>query len=399
MAQQPVQPATKSGGELKISDLSRGQGLTDRYDDLLTALCSESAFSTLKTPGTDHATRFCQHIRHALNADTAYLCNRNSLTIVATSSCNSAQQSCGDTQQIHTALTAMVSDLWNCTAPLSPPDIKVFPDEPGFTCCVVPLDTERDHLLVIANSDTDSALMGDYIADALTVIYREFAKSSESTPAQRTLEASVLDTLHSKYQISSTNMTAKRYELFECRVNESAVEFQGLTLVNIKDKPEPLHTLLPEALYEVAAQWDRAIESNRTARFKSILDTHCLIESAHGYKTLCDNENLARFSDGRSLKIRIHAETLSDYSFIETLRELTQKAVIHSSKLEFAVIAEPGVDFSGALQSLCDRFSIPLPSATATEKTAAPPVSIADEFDLMQVHGVKKPATVRKIKN
>lgn len=399
MAQQSVRRVKNnatSPGELKITDLSQGQGLTDRYDNLLMALSDTSPAENISGRNTNHNNRFCHHIRHALNADTAYLCNRNSLTIVATSSSDGTQECCDDTQEIHTSLLSMVSDLWNCTAPLCMPDIKVFPDEPNFSYCVIPLDTERDHLLVIVNADVDKVLIGDYIADALTSVYKAFLQTSENTRVQPVLEASVLDALHSKYQLSSKSVTERRYELFCSQVKESVAEFEGLTLVNIKDKPDPLLTSLPEALYEVAALWDKTKNTNETAKFKATLDTHCLVESAHGYKTLCDNENLAKFSDGRSLKIRIHGETLSDYSFIETLRELTEKGVIHRSKLEFSMVPAPGKDFTDELRSFSDRFGIPTPSSVVATTS---PVSIADEFDVMQLHGVKKSATVSKMKN
>ena len=402
MAQQSVRPTVydnkKSGdatkpGDLKIADLSQGQGLTDRYDNLLNTLCGNTSAHGLDST-TDQATRFCHHIRHALNADTAYLCNRNSLSIVATSSSNSPQYCSDDTLELHTALTTMVSDLWNCTAPLCPPDIKVFPDEPNFSYCVVPMDTERDHLLVITNSEIDNALMGDYIACALTSLYKVFLQANEFTPFETALEPAVLDALHNKYKLSSQAVTKRRYEVFCSQVKESVAEFEGLTLVNIKDKPDPLLTRLPAKLYDIAALWDA--DSVETANFKATLDNHCLMESAHGYKTLCDNENLSKFSDGRSLKIRIHAETLSDYSFIETLRELTEKSVIHSSRLEFSIIPVHGEDYSNALRSLCKRFGLPMPHPAMTSNT---PKSIADEFDLMQVHGVRKPATARKTKS
>jgi len=115
MAQQSVRPTVydnkKSGdatkpGDLKIADLSQGQGLTDRYDNLLNTLCGNTSAHGLDS-STDKATRFCHHIRHALNADTAYLCNRNSLSIVATSSSNNPQLCSDDTQELHTALTTV----------------------------------------------------------------------------------------------------------------------------------------------------------------------------------------------------------------------------------------------------------------------------------------------------
>jgi len=118
MAQQSVRRVKNnatSPGELKITDLSQGQGLTDRYDHLLMALFDTSPAENISGRSTNHNNRFCHHIRHALNADTAYLCNRNSLTIVATSSSDGTQECCDDTQEIHTSLLSMVSDLWNCT--------------------------------------------------------------------------------------------------------------------------------------------------------------------------------------------------------------------------------------------------------------------------------------------
>ena len=206
----------------------------------------------------------------------------------------------------------------------------------------------------------------------------------------------VLDALHRKYQLSSRVISTRRHELFCNQVKESVVEFEGLTLVKIKHKPDPLQTKLPASLYDIAALWDKTTDSNETAKFKATLDNHHLVESVYGYKTLCDNENLAKFSEGRLLKIRIHGESLSDYCFIETLRDLTEKAVIHSSKIEFSILPAHGKDFTDALHRLCDRFNIPTQPVAVTPNSS---VSIADEFDMMQLHGVKRSATVRKIKS
>jgi len=407
MAQQSVRPASSQStnaadsGELRIADLAQNNGLTDRYDQTLLRLCDTSAHSishdlSHRSSGsaTDNATRFCQHIRHALNADTAYICNRHSLTVVCTSSTNSAQQTCPDTEDLHAALTSMVSDLWNCTEALCPPDIKVFADETNFSFCVLPIHTDHDHLLVISNAEIEKALIGDYITDAITSIYKAFLLCDQHTPAHATLESKVLDSLHKKYQHSSQCITERRHELFRIRVKGSAAEFEGLSLINIKDKPEALITRLPDHLYDVAALWN--------SEFKATLDTHCLKESVYGYKTLCDNENLAKFSDGRSLKIRAHAETLTDSIFIESLRDLLEKGLIHPTKLQFSVVpqANSGAnrDHTEALHNLCDQFGIPHPAHTAKEKITASPVSIADEFDVMQLNGINTNTAANKTK-
>jgi len=330
--------------ELSIADLIQHNGLTDRYDQTLFTLCDTSACGLTQgfTQGitdsiTDNTTRFCHHIRHALNADTAYICNRHSLTIVSTSSTNSAQQICSDTEEQHAALTSMVSDLWNCTEALCPPDVKVFADETSFSFCVLPIHTDHDHLLQA--------------------------------------------------------ITEKRHRLFCGQVQDSAVEFEGLTLINIKDKPEALATTLPNYLYETAALWNN--------KFKATLDNHCLKESVYGYKTLCDNENLSKFSDGRTLGICVHAETLTDFSFIESLTELLEKALIHSSKLQFNVVPLDDHDHTEALQNLCVRFGMAAPASPAPLSNASntvSPASIAEEFNVMQLHGVNTFATANKTK-
>lgn len=386
--------------ELSIADLIQHNGLTDRYDQTLFTLCDTSACGLTQgfTQGitdsiTDNTTRFCHHIRHALNADTAYICNRHSLTIVSTSSTNSAQQICSDTEEQHAALTSMVSDLWNCTEALCPPDVKVFADETSFSFCVLPIHTDHDHLLVLTNAEVEKELIGHYITDAITTIYKAFLQCDQLTPEHATLESSVLDSLHKKYQVSSQAITEKRHRLFCGQVQDSAVEFEGLTLINIKDKPEALATTLPNYLYETAALWNN--------KFKATLDNHCLKESVYGYKTLCDNENLSKFSDGRTLGICVHAETLTDFSFIESLTELLEKALIHSSKLQFNVVPLDDHDHTEALQNLCVRFGMAAPASPAPLSNASntvSPASIAEEFNVMQLHGVNTFATANKTK-
>jgi len=364
-------------GELKIADLTAGQGLTERYDEVLLKLCDTSAH-VLTDRLEDSATRFCHHVRHALNADTVYLCNRASLSLITSSTVCSALDTCEDTRQIHAALTTMVSDLWNCTDPLSPPLIKVFPEEPGFFYSIIPLDTQKDQLLIITNADTDRALIGDYLADALSSVYGVFYQSHNSTPATNQCEATVFDRLQHKYRITSKKITAKRLELFQSELKQHAVEFEGLSLASKSTKPEVLRTRLIDALYKTARLWND--------KFKVMLDCYVLAESSYGYKTLCDNEKLLSFNDSRTLKIRVHAESLANPNFIDALQDLTDKAVIHATRLNFSVIAQTGECHTQALHKLHERFGIPYPPKA---KKVKPVIGFADEFDMMQVNGVK----------
>ncbi len=377
-----------AGSILKIADLPSGHGLTDRYDDVLLTLCETSAH-ILSEAISDAATHFCHHIRRALNADTAYICNRASLSVVATSSCESAHESCEDTSSLHSALTAMVSDLWNCNAPLCPPDIKVYPDEACFSYLIIPLATQHDHLLVITNADTDKTLLGDYLADALTAIYEVFLKTNEGVPTSSICKATVFDKLHCKYQISSKEITRVRLELYQRQLKNHAVGFEGLSLASRNTKAEALLTTLPDCLYNTAKLWNHS--------FRSTLDCYALIESAHGYKTLCDNESLLKFCDSRSLKVRVHAESLTDLRYLAALQELIEKSVIHASRLNFSVIPQPGKRHADTLRKLQDRFGIPYSTASQTPKTPAKAdYNFADEFDMLQLSGTGKKSTSRQ---
>lgn len=371
-------------GELKIADLTRSHGLTDRYDDLLIQLFDTTKNRTSQLV-TDSATRFCHHIRHTVNADTAYLCNRASLSLVATSSANSAHDSCKDTEALHTTLTTMVSDLWNCSSAIHLPALKTFANEAGFTYTVLPLRTDHDHLLIVVNAEIDSALAGDYLTDAMTAIFTVFLNSKAHQPTAAMCEAGVVDALHRKYKLSSQAITQRRLDIFSSTLKKHAVEFKGLSLVNKKDKPENLTTTLAAALYETAQLWGR--------KFTATLDRHCLIESAHGYKTLCENENLLKFSDSRALQIRVHATTLTDYTFIETMENLLHKGVVHPSKLQIDVIVQAEINHKDALKKLCERFGIPVPGRTRREYSSK---SLSDEFNLLQTNGFIAPRALKQ---
>ncbi len=390
MARQTQDPVTRNHqntvansapAALTIADIPTGQGLTDRYDQVLLRVCESSPLTDALAE--DAATRFCHHLRHALNADTVYVCNRASLSVVTSSSCNSARESCDDTRVLHSALTTMVSDLWNCDVPFCPPDIRVFPDDACFRYCVVPMNTQHDHLLIITNADLDSTLVGDYLADALSEIYALFIQSSPAVPAHSDLVPTVLDTLHSKYGISSKAITQKRIEHFTNQLKKHAVEFEGLSLASKSAKPGALSTTLPNFLYHVAKLWNN--------KFLTALDCNTLVESAHGHKTLCESEKLFKFSDSRSLKVRVHAESLSNLHYINELQVLFEQSILHPSKLNFSVIPQPGISHLKALQSLKERFGIP-----QTPKTKPAQKNFAEEFNIQQINGVGPVTTAKR---
>ncbi len=376
---------------LRIADFAVAPGLTDCYDKVLINLCG-TASTCISSAIEDSTTRFCHHIKHALNADTAYLCNRTSLSIVATSAADSAHHVCEDTQSLHTALTTMVSDLWNCQTPICPPDIRVFADESHFSYFVIPLDTAHDHLLIIVNADTDKSLISSYLADAVSNLYQVFLSTGSTrpdsilpdskSPDSAQLQCSVLDQLHSVYRISSKQVIQTRLQLFKDQLKQQAVKFSGISLVNRNTLPGTLSTSLPESLYKTAALWND--------RFKIALDCHNLVESAYGYKTLCDNEKLLKFSDCRTLALKVHAASLSDPGFIETLQNLIEHAVLHASRLKLDVIPQADTDYTDQLIHLQQTFGITesvdnqdTPPATADHTN-----SIADEFDLLSVNGI-----------
>ena len=92
----------------------------------------------------------------------------------------------------------------------------------------------------------------------------------------------------------------------------------------------------------------------------------------------------------------MHAESLSSPVYIDKLQELTEKSVIHASRLKFSVIPQAGKSHTNALKQLQERFGI---SGPAAKKPSSSTHSIADEFDLMQINGIKTNKDTKKRKD
>lgn len=377
---------------LTIADLTPARGLTDHFDELVKRLCDTSTVDSIHPDpnapeangsGADAIIRFCHHLRHVSNADTAYLCNRTTLDIVASSSMSRSNQHCADTDMLHNALISMISDLWNCTAALRTPDIRVYPDEPQFSFIILPLAEDTERLMILVNADISDSCLSHYLTHAVSVIYSLFqTRTDHSKPL---CQATVFDALHSCYQNSSDEVAELRLELFARQLKDTRLSLDGLFQSPAdNDLLNPLKATLPEAIYDTAALWG--------PQFKTQADLHFLIEASHAYKTLCETNHFHKFSATRALEIKVHACSLSDSMYINSLRELLERCVLHGSRTLFTVFGQ--AHMSDDLSALIKEFNLPDPCISdATEKKPRAPFSIAEEFDVLTINnGTVDPA-------
>lgn len=380
-------PSTSTeAGKLTIADLAPTAGLTDQYDDLILRLCDiETHASSLALCAdiTDSRTRFCHHLRHALQSDTVYLCERDTLDIVATSSSMTTEQPCSDTLALHNALTSMVSDLWNCADPIYLPEISVFPDSNKFSFSIFPLNNKCGLLLIAVDAEVEDTLVGHYLSAAISGLFDIFRKQKQ--PDRTTCESHIFDLLQTEFRNSSAVVADLRLSRFKQSLKATPVSFSDLTPSNDNASPEALCTELPQNLYTVAALWE--------GDFIAALDSHCLTESSYGYKTLCENHNLLKFETSRPLQIKVHTQSLSNSIYIDTLIKLKEKSVIHESRLTFDILSETNRDQSTVVQS--DQLAVlrtepGLPVVRNKKQPASAPVTvnISEEFDIMSAHGI-----------
>ncbi len=383
--------------QLTVADVSKTVGLTDQYDDLLLRLCDTQAHSTSIAAIKDSAdsnTRFCHHLRHALQSDTAYLCNRNTLQVVASSSTASAGQQCEDTDSLHHALTTMVSDLHNCNSVVYLANVGVFPESDKYCYIVTPLNAEQ--LLVVVDAQVPENLLGHYFSEALTGLYLTF--QSIQFPNQAECESSVFDFLHTTFKTSSNAVTSLRMKHFNALLRATPVGFDDISpqsgKTHVDHSEEPLCSVLPEQLYKIASLWGD--------NFKTEIDSYCLTESSYGYKTLCENHELLKFETSRALQIKVHAQSLKDSSYTSTLNELAEKSVIHRSRLLFNLVSDNSksdlddqLAQDNVIEQFTRQFQAQSSKAAKAKKTGTIPgtirgvVNIADEFDLLGTHGVR----------
>lgn len=346
---------------LSIADLTPTRGLTDQFDDVLLKLCDTS----LHVLATDvsYDSRFCQHIRYALEADTVYLCNRDTLNITSSSTENSNTDACADTKALHAALLSMVGDLWNCASPIRTPDIRVYPDEPQFSYLILPIN---DHLLVLVNAEANNFEPGQYFADAITSLHTLF--KTDNLPTTDDCQQHVFDVLQSRYLNSSKQVIARRLALFHKQLRTTPINFEHGA---IKSK-QPLKATSVDSLQNIATQWGK--------HFITVLDLHLLSEASYSYKALCESTTIQKFTAARPLQLTVHSSSLQTDTYLSKLQELLECAVLHGSKLNLDI--KGTLTESSAFNALCQHYDV----TPLKPRTTGSQFSIADEFSVPGVN-------------
>ena len=367
----PNQASDLSTLKLTIADLVPAAGLTDRFDNAIFALCTtDFAIDGL----TNSLERFCHQLRHASDADTVYICDRETLRILATTSAAGDTDNT-DTQNIHTALINMVSDLNRCIRPVQLPEIRVFPDEKKMTFCAIPLGSNLERLAIIVDADASLKNINLYYADAVTALYRCHTNSPEQyfSPSSRQLQKFVFDELNHHYGICSTRINQRRFELFCDDLRYIDVQFEKVVELEsngektvwgwevIANRPDT--DQFPCDLFIAAEQW--------TEEFRTALDLHILNKAAFRYKETCEAENLLHLDDIKPLCLSVYPQTLLQPDYIAALRDLTEKVVTHGAKLVFELSEKISLSndnviehqaelnqFAEQLQSLRDEFNV-----------------------------------------
>ena len=367
----PTQASDLSTLKLTIADLVPAAGLTDRFDKAIFALCTTDFVIDGLTNSLE---RFCHQLRQASDADTVYICDRETLRILATTSA-AGDTGNADTQDIHTALTSMVSDLENCTRPVQLPELRVFPEEKKMAFCAIPLGSAHERLAIIVDADASLKNINQYYADAVTALYRCHTSSPEQyfSPSSRQLQKFVFDELKHHYGVCSTRISQRRFELFCDDLNYIDVQFEKIVELEsngektvwgwevIANRPDT--DQFPRDLFVAAEQWSE--------EFRTALDLHILKKAAFRYKEVCEAENLLHLDDIKPLCLSVYPQTLLQPEYIATIRELTEKVVTHGAKLVFELSEKISLSndnaierqaelnqFAEQLQSLRDEFNI-----------------------------------------
>ncbi len=318
--------------QLTVADLLPAAGLCDHLDNTILALCDTSFITPDVVAGAE---RFCHQLRHATNADTVYLCARQSLEISTTTS-DSNDINNADTLAIHHAIQAMVSDLGNCNVPLQIPPVRVFADCARLPVAIIPVGNNCETLAVIVDADKDYQHLNSYCTDAICAIYQcQISPRFEGfAPTTRQMQCHVFDALNLRYSPCSDNLTARRLDMFIEDLTLVDVQFEKIMELNGGRKSvwgwevvaNHLATdTVPQDLLHTAEQWNE--------QFRMHLDLHLLKKAAYRYKDVCEAENLTRVSDIKPLCLNVYPQTLQQPEYIETLRELTEKFVMHGARL------------------------------------------------------------------
>ncbi len=380
-------PASNNSAiKLTMADLRPAQGLSEQYDDAVFALCDIDACLQIKAamPAIE---RFCHQLRRAVDADTVYLCERQSLRILATTSSGTVIDQ--DTQTIHTALTEMVSDLENCTTALQLPDIRVFPEQEKMSFAAIPVGQNvpgrsPDLIAILVDADSSIRDFNQYYADAVQALFLCHTGEScdpdtnpgfelVSPPTTKQLQSFVFDELNRRYWNNSERIIERRYEMFCEDLRHVTVQFEKIlelansgqagvwgweVVASIGDTGQ-----FPKALFLVAEEWGE--------EFRTALDLHLLKEAAFRYKSVCEAENLVRFEDIKPLCISVYPQSLQQPDYITTLRDLTEKVITHGSRLVFEISEKISLsndsvverqaelnDFAAQLKALRSEFNI-----------------------------------------
>lgn len=325
-------PPSQDNLQLTVADLLPATGLCDQFDATILALCDTSFITPDVVSGSE---RFCHQLRHATNADTVYLCARESLQVLTTTS-DSNDVNSEDTLAIHGALQAMVADLGNCDTPLQIPPLRIFADSGKLPISVIPVGDRRDILAVIVDADKNFQHLNQYCSDAVLAIYQcqTSATFEGFAPTTRQMQCHVFDALNLRYAPCSHGLTAQRLDMF---IEDLAmVDIQFEKIMELKDGEMSVwgwqavashlaNGLVPEDIVQTAKQWSQ--------QFRTRLDIHLLKKAAYRYKDVCEAENLTRVSDIKPLCLSVSPQTLQQPEYTDSLRELTEKFVMHGARL------------------------------------------------------------------
>ena len=425
-----------STGQLTIADLQPAPGLTDQFDQTILRLCNTTLTDGVHNGliGADANTKFCHQLRQASTADTVYLCDRQTLRVVATSSTKNESIKCTDTEAKHQSLTTMVADLWNCEAPLQLPKIRVHPESDKFSYTIIPLN-DRSLLTVIVDSEAEESFIGNYYSQAVSALhdfYQAQQTDSNLRPQQRRMdcETQVLDSLQQSSRHLSTELTQHRLKILKQQLLDTTVSFDKCTVYN--RTTEKLisglrATLVNQSLLNQApankAQTNKAqadqtrtdkaqnlqgasdylsIANNWNVDLISAVDVHILAQAIYQYKVLCEKQNIARVDQVQPLIITHHPQSLSNTTYIQTLCELLEKSVIHGSRLILETVTTDveynvhGTATNTQLQQLCNNFGVQImrsgkPTRQSTTSRASE-FSIADEFNVPGINSSYHPS-------
>lgn len=356
---------------MTVADLPPVAGLFDEFDETVFALCATDFAIDGMTSSTE---RFCHQLRHAADADTVYIVDRLSLKIIATTSC-AGDVGNDDTSDIHNALVNMISDLENCRTPLQLPDIAVFPDQKKMSFAVIPLGSAFDRLAILVDADNSLRGCKQYYADAVRALYSCHTASPEQyfAPSTKQLQKGIFDTLNRQYGMCSQRISERRLELFCEDLRQVDVQFEKIleldnsgrkaiwgwdVTANCCDTDQ-----FPGDLFTTAEEWQE--------EFRTTLDLHLLQKAAYRYKDVCEAGNLLRLDDIKPLCLNVYPQSLQKTDYINCLRELTEKVVIHGSRLVFEISDKTPFlngdsaerqselqDFARLLKSLREEFGI-----------------------------------------